>query len=171
MVALETEFVSLFNGHDIAVCDGDPRVWSVNDDAITATAATSEEHRPKGLFWRGGNVEDFELRLSFRLKSGNSGVYYRAKQLLAYEIGGYQFEINGNSTGNLIESGPDRTRREPSRRGSVTSTRVIDGRDKLTVERPIDPGEAEGTNVFRYGVWHDAVIIVQSNRFLHKLNG
>jgi len=170
-VAPAPEFVSLFNGHDFAGWDGDPRVWSVNDDAITATAATSEEHRPKALFWRGGNVEDFELRLSFRLKSGNSGVYYRAKQLLAYEVGGYQFEINGNSTGNLIESGPDRTRREPSRRGSVTSTRVIDGRDKVTVERPIDPGEAEGTNIFRYGVWHDAVIIVQSNRVLHKLNG
>jgi len=169
--AATPEFESLFNGHDFAGWEGDPRVWSVSDDAITATAATSEEHRPKALFWRGSTLEDFELRFSFRIKSGNSGVYYRAKQLLAYEVGGYQFEINGNSTGNLIESGPDRTRREPSRRGSVTSTRVVDGRDKMTVERLIDPSEAVGTDAFRYGEWYDAIIIVQSNRFVHKLNG
>lgn len=165
------EFVSLFNGNDFSGWDGDPQVWTVKEGTITATAGTSKERRPVALFWRGGTVDDFELHLSFRIQSGNSGIYYRAKQLLAYEVGGYQFEISGNQTGGLIETGPDRLRREPSRRGSVTSARVIDGKEKVTVESPTASSALEVRDAFRQSAWNDVVIIVQSNRAIHKLNG
>lgn len=165
------EFVSIFNGHDFSGWDGNPMVWSVIDGTITANGGTSKDHRPVALFWRGGRVDDFELRLSFRIYSGNSGIYYRAKQLLEYEVGGYQFEISGAGTGNLLESGSDRTRREPSRRGSVTTVRTVAGKDKLTVERPTDSTAAEVQSAFRQNGWNDVIIIVQSNHVIHKLNG
>jgi len=165
------EFVSLFNGTDFSGWDGDPQVWTVKDGTITATAGTSKERRPLALFWRGGTVEDFELQLSFRIQSGNSGIYYRAKQLLAYEVGGYQFEISGPQTGGLIETGPDRMRREPSRRGSVTSARVINGKENVTVVGPTVSSALEVRNAFHQSGWNDVVIIVQGNRIIHKLNG
>jgi serine/threonine protein kinase len=89
----EPQFISLFNGQDFSGWDGDPQMWSVKHGTIMVTSGTSKERRPVALFWRGGTVTDFELHISFRVHSGNSGIYYRAKQLLSYEVGGYQFEI------------------------------------------------------------------------------
>jgi serine/threonine protein kinase len=165
------EFISLFNGRDFAGWYGDPQVWSVKDGAITATGGTSEEHRPKALFWRDGTVEDFELRLSFRLHAGNSGIYYRAKELLEYHVGGYQFEVNGNETGNFLESGMDRRRRDPGRRGSVTINGLVDGKEKVIVQRAIDSADPDAKITFHYDEWYDAVIIVQGNHIIQKLNG
>jgi len=167
----ESQFISLFNGQDFSGWDGDPQVWSVKNGTITATGGTSKERRPVALFWRGGTVEDFELQLSFRIHSGNSGVYYRAKQLLSYEVGGYQYEITGGQTGALLVSGSDRTRRDPSRVGMVTTTSVVDGRDKMTVEGPTSSDPEAVRNAFRQGAWNDVVIVAQGNRVIHKLNG
>ena len=167
----ESQFVSLFNGQDFSGWDGDPMIWSVKNGTITATGGTSKERRPLALFWRGGTVEDFELQLSFRIHSGNSGIYYRAKQLLSYEVGGYQCEIAGGQTGALLVSGSDRTRRDPSRVGSVTTTQVIEGKDKMTVEGPTSSDPEAVKKAFRQGTWNDVVIIAQGNRVIHKLNG
>ncbi len=167
----EPQFISLFNGEDFSGWDGDPQVWSVKQGTITATGGTSKERRPLALFWRGGTVEDFELQLSFRIHSGNSGIYYRAKQLLEYEVGGYQYEITGAGTGALLVSGSDRPRRDPSRVGSVTTTHVVDGRDKLTVDGPTSSDPEAVRKAFRQGAWNDVVIIAQGNRVIHKLNG
>ena len=167
----EPQFISLFNGQDFSGWDGDPQVWSVKQGTITATGGTSKERRPLALFWRGGTVEDFELHLSFRIHSGNSGVYYRAKQLLEYEVGGYQYEITGAQTGALLVSGSDRMRRDPSRVGSVTTTTVVNGRDKITVDGPTSTDPEAVKKAFRQGAWNDVVIIAQGNRLIHKLNG
>jgi serine/threonine protein kinase len=165
------EFIPLFNGHDFSGWDGDPEIWSVQDGVITASNGISKERRPVALFWRGGSVEDFELRLSFKIRSGNSGIYYRAKQLLAHEVGGYQFEIAGPGTGLLLESGSDRMRRQPSQAGSVTVAQVVNGREKLKVEGPTASNALELKNAFRPGAWNDVIITVQSNHIIHNLNG
>jgi serine/threonine protein kinase len=165
------EFVSLFNGHDFTGWQGDPEVWMVQDGMIVTTNGTSKERRPVALFWTGGTVEDFELRLSFRIRSGNSGIYYRAAKLLGYEVGGYQFEISGPSTGLLIESGSDRIRRQPSTAGFITTAQVINGRDKITQQGPLDSSAEEVRNAFRPSGWNDVVITVQSNHIIHTLNG
>ena len=165
------QFISLFNGFDFSGWEGDPRIWFIRKGVITATNGTSQEKRPVALFWRGGTVEDFELHVSFRLLSGNSGIYYRAKQLLSFEVGGYQFEISGAGTGTLLETGSDRQRRDPSRLGSVTTARVVKGRETVTVDGPTPSNPLEVKNALRPGVWNEAVIIAQGNRILHKLNG
>ena len=165
------EFTTLFNGHDFSGWEGDPKFWSIQDGAITAIAGTSKDRRPVAVFWRGGVVDNFELRLSFRIESGNSGIYYRAKQLLANEVGGYQFEIAGDKTGVLLETGSDRMRREPSRRGSAVTASVVDGKEKLTVLAPTGSSALELQNAFRRTNWNDVVIIAQGNHLIHKLNG
>ena len=165
------EFVPLFNGRDFSGWDGDPQLWSIKDGAITATNGTSQERRPIALFWRGGAVDDFELRLSFRIKSGNSGIYYRAKRLAGYEVGGYQFEISGDISGLLIESGIDRARRTPSKRGSITTANMINGKETVTTAGPTDASPLELRDAYRRGDWNDVVIIARGNHIIQKLNG
>ncbi|MBM4028156.1 MAG: DUF1080 domain-containing protein, partial [Planctomycetes bacterium] len=66
------EWGALFNGKDLAGWDGDPRLWSVKDGVIHGE--TTPENPTKGntfLVYRGGEFDDFELNLKFRLLSGN----------------------------------------------------------------------------------------------------
>ncbi len=73
-------FTSLFNGRDLAGWEGDPRVWSVRAGAVTGE--TTEQVRVSEnnfLVWK-DEVEDFELRLRFKLEGGNSGIYYHARK-------------------------------------------------------------------------------------------
>jgi serine/threonine protein kinase len=167
----EPQFVSLFNGRDFSGWDGDPKFWSVKDGTITATGGTSKDRHPTAIFCRGATVEDFELQVSFRIQSGNSGIYYRAKQLPSFEVGGYQFEIFADKTGTLLETGFDRMRREPSRRGSVTVATVIDGKEKVTTQKPTQSSALEVRDAFKRDGWNDVVIIARGNHIIHKLNG
>ena len=73
----------LFNGRDLAGWDGDPRLWSVRDGVIHGE--TTPENVAQGntfLIWQGGEVGDFELRLSFRCNAtNNSGIQYRSRHI------------------------------------------------------------------------------------------
>lgn len=75
-----TGFVSLFNGLDLAGWEGDPRIWSVRDGVITGqTTEAVRVTENNFLIWK-DEVEDFELRLKFKLEGGNSGIYYHARK-------------------------------------------------------------------------------------------
>src|SRR5690349_6952992 len=94
--------VSLFNGKDLTGWDGDPRLWSAKDGCIRGE--TTKENATEGntfLIWKGGTVGDFELRLTYRIKGGNSGIQYRSKHITEgvknkWVAGGYQAEIAGD---------------------------------------------------------------------------
>jgi hypothetical protein len=123
--AAVSEFKPIFNGHDLAGWDGDRRYWSARDGCIRGE--TSLSALPVGntfLIWRAGVLKDFELRLRFRLRSGNSGVQYRSKDLGKWVVGGYQAEIENKQgkagflyeekgrgwlvrVGEKVEAGPD----------------------------------------------------------------
>src|SRR5215831_11693420 len=103
----ESGFQSLFNGKDLSGWDGNPKLWSVKDGAITGQ--TTAENPAMGntfLIWTNGTVADFELRCSFRLVPGdskgfaNSGIQYRSKVVDPpnWVVGGYQADM---------EAGPD----------------------------------------------------------------
>ena len=102
LAAPPAESISLFNGKDLSGWDGDPTRWSVRDGAITGqtTADRPLEHNTF-LIWRGGTLEDFQLKLKFRIEgeenSGNSGIQYRSKELKElgkWVLGGYQADID-----------------------------------------------------------------------------
>src|SRR5688500_4057057 len=75
----EEGFKSLFNGKDLTGWEGRPEHCSVKDEALTGIS--TKEHPAEGnnfLIWRGGPVDDFELRFSYRIIGGNSGIQYRS---------------------------------------------------------------------------------------------
>src|SRR5437867_300646 len=103
----EKGFISLFNGKDLSGWDGNPKLWSVKDGAITGQ--TTAENPAKGntfLIWTTGTVADFELRCSFKIVPGdshgfaNSGIQYRSKILDPnnWVVGGYQADMEAGPT-------------------------------------------------------------------------
>src|ERR1051325_8453468 len=100
------EFKSIFNGKDLTGWDGNPKFWSVKDGAITGQ--TTDDNKTAGntfLIWKDGTVDDFELRLSYKIVGGNSGIQYRSKDLGEWVVGGYQgdFEAGDTYSGILYE--------------------------------------------------------------------
>jgi hypothetical protein len=139
---LEPGFTSLFNGRDLDAWVGDSAVWSVQNGVIRGRSKTKlGAGNWTCLFWQGRQIKDFELRFSFRLVSGNSGVFFRSRQLENFSAAGYQFDIYPNVVGNLLDIGRGRPRRDLSR-----TQRSASG-------------------------WHDATIIATGNRIIHKLDG
>ncbi len=126
----------LFNGKDLSGWDGDPRLWSVKDGVIRGeTTAENPTKSNTFLVYRGGQFDDFELNLKFRLLGGNSGVQYRSKEFDKWRIAGYQADIleDLNLVGFLYHEGGrgflvdprrfhGRQRRRVKRRSSATST-------------------------------------------------
>ena len=86
--ALLTEqgFVRLFNGKDLTGWEGRPGAWEVRDGAIWCTG---DEASRNWLIWRGGEPQDFELRLKFKYLKGNSGVQVRSKEIEPFLVRGY----------------------------------------------------------------------------------
>ncbi|HCK40963.1 MAG TPA: hypothetical protein DHW22_04965, partial [Planctomycetaceae bacterium] len=72
------EYISLFDGKSLQGWDGNPKFWTVSDGAITGQ--TTKENPTEGntfLIWQGGNIANFELKLEYKIVSGNSGIQYR----------------------------------------------------------------------------------------------
>jgi type 1 glutamine amidotransferase len=103
-------FVRLFDGRSLAGWEGDRRIWSVRDGVVTGQ--TTDDVRVSEnsfLVWK-DEVEDFELRLKFRLEGGNSGIYYRARKRPVGQRGGEplagmqaDFSADGRWTGVIME--------------------------------------------------------------------
>ena len=133
----EAGFKSLFNGKDLTGWDGRAIHWSVRDGAITG--ATTKENPAKGnnfLIWRGGTVDDFELRLSYKITANNdkgfanSGIQYRSKEFKEagdHVVGGYQadFEAGNTYSGILYE---ERMRGILAERGQKVVIKEADGK-------------------------------------------
>ena len=129
----EEGFDSIFDGKTLKGWDGNRDFWSVKDGAITGI--TTAENPTKGntfIVWRGGEVADFELRLQFRIRGGNSGVQYRSKEVDKWVISGYQADFDGPGgwTGTLYE---ERGRGVLAKRGNKVI--ISDSGEKKTIEK------------------------------------
>lgn len=109
---MESGFKSLFNGKDLTGWIGNPELWSVEDGAKTGRTGEAPHDKLTHntfLVYTGGSVDDFELRLKYRIEKGNSGIQYRSKVLGEGEfgpiVGGYQadFEAGKKYSGILYE--------------------------------------------------------------------
>jgi len=166
----EPGFLSLFDGKSLKDWDGNPKFWSVQDGAITGI--TTKENPTKGntfIIWRGGTVDDFELRLQFKIVGGNSGIQYRSKDHGNWVVGGYQgdFEAGKTFSGILYE---ERGRGILAQRGQKTV--IHPGKDKHRVEVVGSIGEsAEIQAVIKEEQWNDYKIIARGYEFTHVING
>jgi hypothetical protein len=171
----------LFNGTDLTGWDGDPRLWSVRDGVIHGE--TTPDNVAQGntfLIWQGGDVGDFELRLSFRCNAtNNSGIQYRSRRISdeqaknKWVVRGYQHEVRNEHTlpnvsgfiydegggaggrGRICQAG-EQAVWEPETGKKVTGT-LID--------------QAEFTKLMKIDDWNDVVIRAEGNRIRHYLNG
>ena len=162
----ESGFKPIFNGRDLDGWDGNPKFWSVKDGTITGQTTT--DNPTKGntfLIWRQGTVDDFVLRLSYKITGGNSGIQYRSKELDPWVVAGYQADIDSKDvfTGILYE---ERLRGILAQRGQKV-TIAEDG--KKTVDK-IGDADALKSHI-KNDDWNDYEIIAQGPHLTHKING
>jgi hypothetical protein len=171
----EEGFVELFNGKDLTGWEGNPKLWSVQDGAITGQ--TTAENSTKGntfLIWTNGTVADFELRCAFKLAPGdskgfaNSGIQYRSKVAnpANWVVHGYQADMEAGPTytGILYEEGG---RGILAQRGE----KVVVGQDgKKQVVGSVGNAAEIGAAI-KKGDWNDYVIIAQGNHLQQFING
>jgi type 1 glutamine amidotransferase len=163
----EAGFVPLFNGQDLTGWDGNPEFWSVQEGAITGQT-TSEKPTDGNTFitWTDGPLDDFELRLQYRIVGGNSGIQYRSQSHGNWVVGGYQadFESGDTYSGILYE---ERGRGILAQRGQVT---VIDADGQV---RPVaNVGDTtEIQSLIKKEDWNDYKIIARGNHLTHVING
>lgn len=168
---------SLFNGKDLTGWDGDPRLWSVKEGAIRAESTPANPCRSNTfLIWKGGDVKDFELRLSVRIDHnstghGNSGIQYRSKHLVDHKdnpwvVAGYQAEVasepknagflyHEKGRGSLCRVG-DKVEIDPDGKPKVIGS--LADRDEIAKH-------------YKMKDWNDYLIICKGNRVQQYLNG
>ena len=173
---VEPGFKSLFNGKDLTGWDGNPKLWSVRDGTITGVTGSDGDTKINHntfLVWKGGDVADFELRLSYRIEKGNSGIQYRSKVTETGKfgpiVGGYQadFEASKTYSGILYE---ERGRGILAQRGQKTVIKDADGKHKVEVVGSVgDTKEIQAK--IKDEDWNDYVVIARGNHLQHFING
>ncbi len=97
-----------FNGTNLDGWEGDTSYWSVKDGVIFGqTTSANPLLQSSYLVWKGGVLRDFELRLEYRIRGGNSGVHVRSSGSAPHAVQGLQADIEDgpNWTGCLFEHG------------------------------------------------------------------
>ena len=172
------EYQTLFNGETLDGWDGDPRLWSVRDGVIHGE--TTPENAASGntfLIWQKGQLQNFELRLSFRCtNTNNSGIQYRSRHITDgnpknnWVVRGYQHEIRNENT---LPSVSGFIYDEGGKRGRIClvgerATWEPDGKQLVSSDLIDGDGYQE---LFRLDDWNDVVIIAKGRHIQHYLNG
>jgi len=159
----ESGFMRIFNGRDLEGWDGAPGVWSVEDGAIRS-------HGPDKtwLVWRGGEVADFELRLSFRHVSGNSGVQVRSEDRGVWQVHGYQVEVAARDEMGLWHESlwTDQERRFLAIAGQRAHI-APDG--TKTIESIGEAGAIQAA--FKPEDWNEMTVLGRGKLLVQKING
>lgn len=177
LAAQEEGFTSLFNGKDLTGWTGNPDLWSVQEGAITGvTKADPKLTHNTFLVWTNGTTEDFELRLSYRIVKGNSGIQYRSRVTKQGQFGpvvnGYQadFEAGKTYSGILYEEGG---------RGIL----ALRGEKVVLKADPANPKKAKKEKTGEVGKseeiqskindeqWNEYVVVAKGNHLQHFING
>jgi hypothetical protein len=164
----EAGFKPLFNGNDLTNWKGDMKRWSVEEGAITGKNSAEDPLKYNTfLVYDGGNVADFELRFTYRIINGNSGVQYRSKLMDPdkFIVGGYQADIDSSPTYSGINY-------DEQGRGILATRgqRVTIGPDgKKDVEQFADAKELQ--EKIKKEDWNDYRIIARGNNLRHSING
>jgi hypothetical protein len=121
-------------------------------------------------------VDDFELRLKYRIEKGNSGIQYRSKVLGEGEfgpiVGGYQadFEAGTKYSGILYE---EKGRAILALRGQATKLVTNPENPKKPIVEVLGSlGDTEDIQgVIKSEDWNDYTIVANGNQLTHIING
>ena len=167
-VAAEDGFRAIFDGKTLAGWSApDMRYWSVEDEAITARSSAEVPcTKNQFLTWQLGDLDDFELKLEFRILGGkraNSGVQIRSEIHPDGHAVGYQADMDRGDRwlGALYDEHTGR--RILARRGQRTE---IDENGRRT-HSAVDVSGFE----FRRDGWNEYHITARGPRITLKVNG
>ncbi len=167
---LEKGFISIFNGTDLTGWRGDAKYWSVQDGCITGITPQGGIAENNFLIWTSGEPADFELKLSYKLEGGNSGIYFHAKERApgskAEMLVGPQADFSADQvwTGVVMEY---LGREKLAERGrKVLYTDKGERKDAGSVGDP-----KELLQAVRERDWNDYHVIVRGNLILLRING
>jgi Domain of Unknown Function (DUF1080) len=168
-LAADEGWVSLFNGKDLTGWQGDPKLWSVKDGAITGSTIGNPLKYNKFLLWD-GVLDNFELKCKFRMEGGNSGIQYRSKHLKdkgEFVVGGYQADmaVGGNFTGILYEE------RGRGILAQVGQKIIIDPKGAKYLVGSLGEGGNVLGKKFDIKEWHDYLIIAKGNHLQQFIDG
>ncbi len=164
--AAESGFQSIFNGKDLTGWDAMPGMWTVRDGAIQSIG--DKNGKKNWIIWRGGSLEDFELRLKFKFTSGNSGVQVRSYEMDGYQVRGYQIEVAQQDKMGLWHHSlaPSKHR---SHLATAGQRNVIAWDGGKKVDQVAEPASVQ--KAFHEGEWNDMTIIGRGPRLIQKVNG
>lgn len=167
----------LLNEKDLEGWSGDPRLWSLRGGVVHGeTTAEKSTNGNTFLIWQGPDLEDFELRLSFRCStSNNSGIQYRSKHITdtsarnEWVVRGYQHEIRNENklpsvSGFIYDEGGKR------KRICLVGEQATWEKDGKTITGSLIDQEAF-TALMKIDDWNDVVIRAEGNHIRHWLNG
>ena len=169
----EAGFHSIFDGTSLEGWQpwaGDEGFWRVENGSIVgeSTAERPCNHNTF-LVWDRGDVDDFELRLQFKLtgdkEKANSGIQFRGQQGADGHFVGYQADIDlaGQWAGSLHD--------EAGRGGLAPRG----GRAKITVDgQKTLETVADREELFKHikpSDWNEYTILCQGNHITLKING
>ena len=160
---------NLFDGKTLDGWDGDSDYWSVEDGAITGRTTPQKKLKHNTfLLWKGGKLKDFELRVKYKLASGNSGVQYRSRDDGDHRVSGYQADIVGGAndkySGILYD---ENGRGILAQRGQKV---VIDDAGKKNVVGSVGES-AEIFKAIKQDDWNEYTITAKGNHFVQQING
>jgi len=164
---VEEGFVSLFNGTDMTGWEGKPGFWSVEDGALTGVSTPEKPCKIHNyLMCRAGDFADFELRMSYRIVGGNSGVQFRSRELPEWNIAGYQADLEAGDRWSGCLYDVNTGRAAVSMRGEKTAI-AEDGTKQIT--KVADSAEL-GKHV-KKNDWNEYHIIAVGSKITLKING
>jgi len=180
-------WTSIFDGRTLTGWDGNPEVWSVENGVITAVSTTERRIGSTHLIWRGGQPDDFELKLEMKLEGDiHSGIAYRSDVDPARAAAGggrgaplgvpanpkwtlygpgLDYDYDRTMSGNVEERGTDR--REIAWRGAIVQT--APGK-RPRVVGSIGEGEALKA-LLKADDWNQIHIIARGHQLTHIING
>jgi hypothetical protein len=162
-------FTAIFDGTFDNWETPDPSYWTIEDGAITGTI--SEAHPctvNQYLVWRGGEIDDFELRLSHRLTGSpsiNGGFQFRSLLLPDHDVAGYQVD-NNHDTPWLVRLYDEHGRHDLALRGESVRLGMNLKRDITPIE-----GVAGSPPHFRLDQWHEYHLIARGHHVELRVNG
>ena len=172
------EFSPLFDGKTLDGWEGDKRFWRA-EDGLLIGQTTDDVITKKNTFlvYNKKEFADFELRFSYRVAGGNSGVQYRSEMVSKWVVKGLQADFEDKMhegkdkfSGMFFE---ENGRMFMGQRGDVVIVRSNEGEPKKpSIEKIATVGSNEDLEKhIRRDAWNDYIVIARGNVFIHIING
>ncbi len=171
LTGAEDGFRTIFNGEKLTGWDGNDKFWTVEEGAITGqTTKENPTNANTFIIWREGELDDFVLRLDYRIIGGNSGIQYRSVENVEkwgkWVIGGYQGDFEAGNRYSGICYG--------EKFGGILADRgqktVVGANGKPKTVGSVGDSKELQSHIKKED-WNSYEIVARGHNLVHKING